>query len=46
MITKIYRVKGTFVMGDSYHKFTKEYKATNVADLEEKFMSVLEVNMV
>ena len=35
MITKIYRVKGTFVMGDSYHKFTKEYKATNVADLEE-----------
>ena len=36
MITKIYRVKGTFVMGDSYHKFTKEYKATNVADLEEK----------
>ena len=33
MITKIYRVKGTFVMGDSYHKFTKEYKATN---LEEK----------
>lgn len=46
MITKIYRVKGTFVMGDSYHKFTKEYKATNVADLEEKFMNVLEVNMV
>lgn len=40
MITKIYRVKGTFVMGDSYHKFTKEYKATNVADLEEKFMNV------
>ena len=36
MITKIYRVKGTFVIGDSYHKFTKEYKATNVADLEEK----------
>ena len=28
MITKIYRVKGTFVMGDEYHKFTKEYKAT------------------
>ena len=47
MITKIYRVKGTFVMGDSYHKFTKEYKATNVADLErKKFMNVLEVNMV
>ena len=28
MITKIYRVKGTFVMGDEYHKFTKEYKAS------------------
>lgn len=26
MITKIYRVKGTFVMGDSYHKFTKNTK--------------------
>ena len=36
MITKIYRVKGTFVMGDSYHKFTKEYKATSEAELEEK----------
>ena len=36
MITKIYRVKGTFVMGDSYHEFTKEYKATSVSDVEEK----------
>jgi large subunit ribosomal protein LX len=36
MITKIYRVKGTFVMGDEYHKFTKEYKATSEADIEEK----------
>ena len=36
MITKIYRIKGTFVMGDSYHKFTKEYKATSEAELEEK----------
>ena len=42
MITKIYRVKGTFVMGDSYHKFTKEYKATNVADLEEKIYELQE----
>ena len=36
MITKIYRVKGTFVMGDEYHKFTKEYKATCEAEIEEK----------
>ncbi len=36
MITKIYRVKGTFVMGDEYHEFTKEYKATSVKDIEEK----------
>jgi large subunit ribosomal protein LX len=36
MITKIYRVKGTFVMGDEYHEFTKEYKATSEADIEQK----------
>ena len=36
MITKIYRVKGTFVMGDEYHKFTKEYKATSEHNVEEK----------
>jgi large subunit ribosomal protein LX len=36
MITKIYRVKGTFVMGDEYHKFTKEYKATCEDDIREK----------
>ena len=36
MITKIYRVKGTFVMGDEYHKFTKEFKATCESDVEEK----------
>ena len=36
MITKIYRVKGTFVMGDDFHKFVKEYKATCEADIEEK----------
>ena len=36
MITKIYRVKGNFVMGDEYHKFTKEYKATCEADIEAK----------
>ncbi len=36
MITKIYRVKGTFVMGDEYHKFTKEYKATSEDNVKEK----------
>ena len=36
MLTKIYRVKGTFVMGDEFHKFVKEYKATSEADIEEK----------
>ena len=36
MITKIYRIKGTFVMGDEYHEFTKEYKATSEADIEQK----------
>ena len=36
MITKIYRVKGTFVMGDDFHKFVKEYKDTSEADIEEK----------
>ena len=36
MITKIYRVKGTFVMGDEFHKFVNEYKATSEADIEEK----------
>ncbi len=36
MITKIYRVKGTFVMGDEGHKFVKEYKATCEDDIKEK----------
>lgn len=36
MITKIYRVKGSFVMGDEFHKFVKEYKATNIDDIKEK----------
>jgi len=46
MITKIYRVKGTFVMGDEYHEFVKEYKATSESDIEQKSMTVSEVNMV
>ena len=39
MITKIYRVKGTFVMGDEFHKFTKEYKATCEDDVKEKIFA-------
>ena len=35
MITKIYRVKGTFVMGDEYHEFTIEYKSTSEKHLVE-----------
>ena len=46
MITKIYRVKGTFVMGDDYHKFTKEYKATCEAEekIYERFGSKHRIN--
>lgn len=36
MITKIYRFKGTFVMGDETSIFVKEYKAVSEADIEEK----------
>ncbi|MDO5848527.1 MAG: 50S ribosomal protein L18Ae [Methanobrevibacter sp.] len=36
MITKIYRVKGTFVMGEEKSIFVKEYKATSEANVEEK----------
>ncbi len=36
MITKIYRVKGTFVMGEDKSIFIKEYKATSESDVEEK----------
>ena len=36
MITKIYRVKGTFLMGEENSIFIKEYKATNEAEIEEK----------
>ena len=46
MLTKIYRVKGTFVMGDDFHKFVKEYKATSEADIKQKFMNVSEANTV
>lgn len=40
MITKIYRIKGTFIMGDETHKFTKELKATNEDEIREKLYSI------
>jgi large subunit ribosomal protein LX len=39
MITKIYRVKGNFVLGDETQVFTKELKATNEKDIYEKIYS-------
>ena len=39
MITKIYRVKGKFVLGSEIQKFTKEYKATSENDIREKIYS-------
>ena len=40
MLTKIYRVKGTFVMGSEVQVFTKEFKAVKEEDIEEKIYSV------
>ncbi|MCQ2972104.1 MAG: 50S ribosomal protein L18Ae [archaeon] len=40
MITKIYRVKGSLVLGDETQVFTKEYKATCESDIEEKVYSL------
>ena len=41
METKIYRIKGKFVMGDEVQKFTKELKAFKEADIYEKIYSIL-----
>ena len=46
MITKIYRVKGTFVMGDEYHEFTKDTKLPAKATSRPKSMKTWEANMV
>ena len=40
MQTKIYRVKGNFVMGSEVQVFTKEYKAFKEEDIYEKIYSV------
>lgn len=39
MITKIYRIKGKFVLGSEIQKFTKELKGTSTNDIEEKIYS-------
>lgn len=39
MITKIYRVKGNFVLGDDTQVFTRELKATNTENIYEKIYS-------
>ncbi|MCQ2976815.1 MAG: 50S ribosomal protein L18Ae [archaeon] len=40
MQTKIYRVKGKFVMGSEVQVFTKEYRAVKEEDIYEKIYSV------
>ncbi|WP_297981085.1 50S ribosomal protein L18Ae [uncultured Methanobrevibacter sp.] len=40
MKTKIYRIKGSFVMGSETQVFTKELKAIKEEDIYEKLYSV------
>ena len=40
MLTKIYRIKGSFVMGSETQVFTKEFKAINEEDIYEKLYSI------
>jgi len=40
METKIYRIKGKFVLGSEVQVFTKEYKAIKEEDIYEKIYSV------
>lgn len=39
MKTKIYRVQGKFIMGDSFKPFTRELKAISEDDIKEKIYS-------
>ncbi|BDZ72129.1 50S ribosomal protein L18Ae [Methanobacterium petrolearium] len=39
MKTKIYRVQGKFIMGDSFKPFTRELKAMGEDDIKEKIYS-------
>ena len=40
MLTKIYRIKGSFVMGSETQVFTKEFRAVKEEDLYEKLYSI------
>ena len=40
MITKIFRIKGSFVLGSETQVFTKELKAINEEDIYEKIYSI------
>jgi large subunit ribosomal protein LX len=40
MLTKIYRIKGSFVMGSETQVFTKELRAINEEDIYEKIYSI------
>lgn len=37
MKTKIYRVQGKFIMGNSFKPFTRELKAIGEEDIKEKY---------
>lgn len=39
MKTKIFRIQGKFLMGNSYKPFTKELKAISEEDIHEKLYS-------
>jgi len=39
MKTKIFRVQGKFIMGDSFKPFTRELKAMGEDDIKEKIYS-------
>ncbi len=39
MKTKIFRVQGKFIMGDSFKPFTRELKAIGEDDIKEKIYS-------
>ena len=40
MLTKIYRINGSFVMGSETQVFTKEFRAINEEDIYEKLYSI------
>ena len=40
MLTKNYRVQGSFVMGSETQVFTKEFRAINEEDIYEKLYSI------